>query len=162
MRLDARSMNNQWDWVVIDARTGQKVNDVCWADDVSHELGIWKHHGQIGPVVERAPRVVFDYERKTVLCHMQDDLNETAERRDARRLVSVAQCLLAALPILALAGAVGCILTMPLPATRLRHAQTEGGRKIVLCTAPRSFNDEVALIGCGHEAFHFHEVIDHK
>lgn len=39
---------------------------------------------------------------------------------------------------------------------------TEDGKKVVLCTNPKSFNNAVALEACGHEAFHFHEVVDHK
>lgn len=35
------------------------------------------------------------------------------------------------------------------------------GTKIVLCTNPKSFNNHIGLEACGHEAFHFHEVVDH-
>jgi hypothetical protein len=37
----------------------------------------------------------------------------------------------------------------------------ENGRAIVLCVAPKSFNDKLALEVCGHEAAHHHEGIDH-
>lgn len=36
------------------------------------------------------------------------------------------------------------------------------GTKVVLCTNPKSFNNTLALEACGHEAFHFHEVVDHR
>lgn len=36
------------------------------------------------------------------------------------------------------------------------------GRKVVLCTDPVSFNNALGLEACGHEAFHFHEKVDHK
>lgn len=37
----------------------------------------------------------------------------------------------------------------------------ENGQRIVLCTNPKSFNNKVALEACGHEAFHWHEIVDH-
>lgn len=37
-----------------------------------------------------------------------------------------------------------------------------GGRRVVLCTNPESFNNALALEACGHEAFHFHEIVDHR
>jgi pyruvate/2-oxoglutarate/acetoin dehydrogenase E1 component len=36
------------------------------------------------------------------------------------------------------------------------------GTKVVYCTNPKSFNNNRALLACGHEAFHFHEEVDHE